>query len=509
MQDRGDRVGCARLWRAATVVPVAIALLFGSGTTAASAATETFDYTGAAQTWTVPAGVTTATFDVYGAGGASGNGGTLPQAGGGRATVTIPVTPLGDIGVYVGGSGFSGGFNGGGAGGFMGGGASDIRIGGSVLADRAIVAGGGGGATTNCTRPDIPAGGGGGLNGGDGFFNNVCFSLFGAQPGTGGTQTQGGTNPGAAGAAGALGVGGPGSGSGGGGGGGGYYGGAGGYNTGGAGGGSGFGPAGTRFETGTHTGDGEIVITYGPSTPNLAVDTAGTGSGFVSSSPAGIDCETGSGAHTDCAETYSEGDAVILTANPGPNSSFESWSGGGCSGSAPTCTVEMDRTHAVTATFGPGFDLTTSTSGTGSGFVSSNPAGIDCETGSATHTGCSAAVNAGAQVTLIANPAASSSFTGWSGGGCSGIRDHLHRDDGSGAVGRRCLHAPHLRARCLDERQRLRLVSSNPAGIDCETGSATHTDCTETFDHGTSVTLTANPAASSSSPAGVEAAVRA
>ena len=40
-----------------------------------TATTETFNYTGAAQTWTVPAGVTTATFDVYGAeGGATRSG---------------------------------------------------------------------------------------------------------------------------------------------------------------------------------------------------------------------------------------------------------------------------------------------------------------------------------------------------------------------------------------------------------------------------------------------------
>lgn len=53
----------------------------------------TFDYTGAAQSWTVPEGVTQATFDVFGAQGGSE---PLGQAGGlgGKASATIDVTPV-------------------------------------------------------------------------------------------------------------------------------------------------------------------------------------------------------------------------------------------------------------------------------------------------------------------------------------------------------------------------------------------------------------------------------
>ena len=73
----------------------------------ASATTETFNYTGAAQTWTVPAGVTEATFDLYGA---QGHGGccpfsAFPRGLGGRATATIPVTAGTSIQVNVGGRG--------------------------------------------------------------------------------------------------------------------------------------------------------------------------------------------------------------------------------------------------------------------------------------------------------------------------------------------------------------------------------------------------------------------
>ena len=103
----------------------------------------TFNWTGEAQTWTVPDGVTKATFDLYGAEGGlaerKSSGGK-----GGRATAMIPVTGGSSVQVTVGGQGQSnanpadGGFNGGGSGqlGGGGGGASDIRIDGTDLANQ-------------------------------------------------------------------------------------------------------------------------------------------------------------------------------------------------------------------------------------------------------------------------------------------------------------------------------------------------------------------------------------
>jgi hypothetical protein len=221
----------------------------------ASATTESFAYSGASQTWVVPQGVTEATFDLRGAQGADGSIGGR----GGRAMATIPVTPGEAVEVTVGGQGGNsgGGFNGGGdaqndAGG--GGGATDIRIGGTELADRVLVAGGGGGhgpSTANVTF----GGAGGGLRGLAGGSN------FDFSPGLGGSQTAAGGNECGVGG-GALGTGGSSSGSyyGGGGGGGLYGGGAGCFAAGG--GGSGSGPPGTTFETGVSTGDGAAVIEY-------------------------------------------------------------------------------------------------------------------------------------------------------------------------------------------------------------------------------------------------------
>ncbi len=60
------------------------------------------------------------------------------------------------------------------------------------------------------------------------------------------------------------------------------------------------------------------------------------------------------------------------------------------------------------------YSLTLTRSGAGSGSVSSSPAGIDCG------LVCSYPFSLSSSVTLTATPAAGSTFTGWSGSGCSG-----------------------------------------------------------------------------------------
>ncbi len=143
----------------------------------------------------------------------------------------------------------------------------------------------------------------------------------------------------------------------------------------------------------------------------LTVAKSGSGSGSVTSSPAGINCGS------TCSSNFNAGTAVTLTANSAAGSTFTGWSGGGCSGTG-TCTVTMDSNKTVNATFDQAppstHTLTVAKSGSGAGAVTSSPPGINC--GST----CSHAYNQGTVVTLTANPAAGSTFTGWSGGGCSG-----------------------------------------------------------------------------------------
>jgi hypothetical protein len=233
----------------------------------AAAGTVSFQYTGTSQTWTVPTGVTQATFDVFGAAGGGFTDFPFVRGLGGRATATLAVTPGDVIQINVGGEGTTatgqlnppGGFNGGGDGGLGsgGGGASDIRIGGTDLSDRVLVAGGGGGAARSSVLSTSSHGGDGGgttgLPGGLGAPSGAG--------GGGGTQAAGGSAVAPA-TPGELGAGGTGNvGNFGGGGGGGLFGGGGG-NTGGGGGGSGFGPAGTAFETGVRAGNGLVTITF-------------------------------------------------------------------------------------------------------------------------------------------------------------------------------------------------------------------------------------------------------
>ncbi len=232
-----------------------------------------FDYTGSAQSWVVPEGVTQVTFDVYGAQGSDqAHGGW-----GGRASGSLNVNSGDEYLIYVGGSGWTGGWNGGGnlASGNerRGGGASDIRHGGASLTDRIIVAGGGGvrgnATTSGCNSTDIPiTGGAGGAETGETGGNGGT-----ATGGTGGTQNAGGS-PGSgnigSGTPGTLGAGGNGfSNDAFGGGGGGYYGGGGGGTSGGCnrgagGGGSNYigGVTPILSESGVNEGSGQIIISY-------------------------------------------------------------------------------------------------------------------------------------------------------------------------------------------------------------------------------------------------------
>jgi hypothetical protein len=247
-----------------TVSPCPAPVISGTTATVTCSYNGTNGTDGSAQSWTVPPGVTQATFDVYGAQG-GGNGGSLGQ--GGRSTATFIVAPGTTFTVVVGGIGGAadnsnaltqpstagpGGFGGGGAGGtsFLsgsgGGGASSVSGGTGPL----VVAGGGGGNGVFSTPGAATGGVGGGASGDFGHPNIPDLGLVGGAPGT---QT------------------GPGVGSelcpggGGGGGGGGYYGGAGGTGCFGGGGGSGFiDPSGTSpsLNSGVQSGNGKVVITY-------------------------------------------------------------------------------------------------------------------------------------------------------------------------------------------------------------------------------------------------------
>jgi len=138
----------------------------------------TFNFTGASQSFTIPACVDTIFVQAWGGQGGSGAVGGLGILGGsgglgGYAEGFLVVTPGDVINVFVGGQGATptGGYNGGAIGGAQnsggGGGASDIRVGGTSEADRVLVAGGGGGGGRGgCETANAGVGGAGGVGGG-------------------------------------------------------------------------------------------------------------------------------------------------------------------------------------------------------------------------------------------------------------------------------------------------------------------------------------------------------
>jgi phospholipase C len=144
-------------------------------------------------------------------------------------------------------------------------------------------------------------------------------------------------------------------------------------------------------------------------TEGLNVALAGTGSGTVTSTPAGINCPT------TCSAAFPDNTQVTLTETAGTNFYFGGWSGA-CSG-ATSCSVTVTAAENVTATFTTGDSITVTTSGTGTGNVTSTPSGINCTSGST--TGCTATFPPGTAVTLAETPTVPNIFSGWS-GACSG-----------------------------------------------------------------------------------------
>lgn len=254
------------------------------------------------QSYTVPTGVTSINFDIMGAGGGNDTSENSHPGRGGRVTGIITVTPgqelfltVGSKGNYGNIGGAFGGDNGGGESfgfGGAGGGATDIRMGGTSLADRIVVAGGGAGSgyDTGFGLGTI-YGGDGGLMVAQNGGTNSAFSVAGA-----GSQVAGGNGAtyttGPNGADGALGMGGAGSMEGvSGGGGGGYYGGGGGAWSGGGGGSSFTDPLhvpSSAYTLGLNDDDGFAQITFPvPSTYTYSItwDAPATSAGFTDVGP--------------------------------------------------------------------------------------------------------------------------------------------------------------------------------------------------------------------------------
>lgn len=148
----------------------------------------------------------------------------------------------------------------------------------------------------------------------------------------------------------------------------------------------------------------------------MTASIAGTGTGSIVSSPAGISCGT---AGTSCSFSFPVGTTASLQAMPSSDSFFQNWSGGctsftGVNNSICNVLIAAGQSDnvTVTAAFTKGPVVIARVVGTGSGSITSSNPGISC---SGSGAGCSHSFPAGTTVSLTALAAASSTFAGWSG----------------------------------------------------------------------------------------------
>ncbi len=136
-----------------------------------------------------------------------------------------------------------------------------------------------------------------------------------------------------------------------------------------------------------------VTITQAAATATYSLSLSTSGSGSIGTNPPG--------------STFAAGTPVTLTALPASGSTFTGWSGS-CSGTASTCSVVMNSSLTVQASFAqaqPSYTLGVAKSGSGGGNVSIMPSGTSFPQGTS--------------VTLTAKAQGNSIFAGWS-GACSG-----------------------------------------------------------------------------------------
>ena len=203
-----------------------------------------------------------------------------------------------------------------------------------------------------------------------------------------------------------------------------------------------------------------------------------SGNGIVTSDPAGINCGS------DCTKSYNPGTQITLTAIPQAGSTFDGWVGGGCSGTG-SCIVTLNSDETVTATFTlQRYLLTVTKSGTGNGTVISSPAGINCG------SDCAESYDSGTVVILTATPDSGSNFENWT--GCDSTNGNqctatLNSDKTVSATFTLSQYTLNISKTGTGNG----VLTSSPTGIDCGN------DCSESYNSGTQVTLTATPQAGS------------
>ncbi|MDX2091336.1 MAG: hypothetical protein SFX73_25985 [Kofleriaceae bacterium] len=230
----------------------------------------------------------------------------------------------------------------------------------------------------------------------------------------------------------------------------------------------------------------------------LTVIKAGTGTGTVASTPAGISNCGGTSGTVDCTENYNINTSVTLTPTAGTGSSFTGWSGtdaASCTGTAPSCTLSMSAARSVTATFTLNkYTLTVTKAGTGAGTVASSPSGISNCGGTSGTVDCAEDYDYNTSVTLTPTAGSGARFAGWS-GACTGTGTCTVAMSTARAV--TATFTQQYALTVTKAGTGAGTVASSPAGISNCGGTSGTVDCTEAYDVNTSVTLTPTAAAGS------------
>ncbi len=218
----------------------------------------------------------------------------------------------------------------------------------------------------------------------------------------------------------------------------------------------------------------------------------------------GLDCRMTAGAISGtCLVEVPEGAAYQLTAagEPTPNGGtqqfFAGWGGDCASATGPTCTVTPGaNSMAITARFADVQSITVALSGVGGGLVTGGST-IACTRAAGVNSGnCAESATFGTSVTLTAIPDAQSVFGGWT-GACTGQAQ---------ACTTTLSQARSVGATFSRRKVALTTTLNGPGAgavlvngvIACSTpGNVATTTCSDAFDIGTSITLSATAVSSS------------
>ncbi len=237
-----------------------------------------------------------------------------------------------------------------------------------------------------------------------------------------------------------------------------------------------------------------------PSVPKISIGFRGIGDGSVTIGPMGVVCEKSS--PDPCVVETGFDAPISLGATPADDgiSTFNGWSGAGCSGTGG-CDLVMDRSYTVIATFGSLDAQTVQVTVSGSGFGNvTGPNGINCGTSGSdcmvqfTKDTLSITLNA------TADGASDSTLNQWKVNGvvvCDLVGPVLESNcivPLPGVPGTTYVNAefisPWKRLTLMKKGAGLGTVTSDPAGIDCLPASST---CDFEFENGTAVELVAAP----------------